>query len=77
MYFEFQKERVDFQLREKQKQVRRPLTRKKRRHWNCERGWVQELQPTGALVFSIKTWFAEGMRREWKDASDRAQTTCA
>ena len=31
VYFEFQKERVDFQLREKQKQVRRPLTEEEKR----------------------------------------------
>ena len=71
-YLEFQKERVDFQLREKQKQVRRPLTEEEKRwHWNRDRGWVQELQPTGVLVFTIKTWLADGMRREWKDKPDK------
>jgi hypothetical protein len=68
VYFEVQKERVDFQLREKQKQVRRPLT-----DWEnsisyyCDRGWVQELQGSGLLIFTIKTWLPGTMRQEWKD----------
>ena len=40
-------------------------------HWNRDLGWVKELQPTGVLIFSIKTWLADGMRREWKDEPDK------
>ena len=72
VYFEFKKERIDYQLREKQKQVRRPLTENEKRwSFNRDRGWMQELQPTGILIFTIKTWLADGMRREWKDETDK------
>jgi hypothetical protein len=72
VYFEFANERVDYQLREKQKQVRRPLTdNEKRWSYAADRGWIQELQPTGVLIFTIKTWLADGMRREWKDEADK------
>jgi hypothetical protein len=71
VHFEFQGERIEYQLREKLKQVRRPLTEdKKRWSFNSDRGWTQELQPTGLLIFTIKTWLNNGMRREWKDGSD-------
>jgi hypothetical protein len=32
---------------------------------------MQELQPTGVLIFAIKTWLADGMRHEWKDHPDK------
>lgn len=68
VHLEWQHERLDFQLREKQKQVRRPLTEsEKLSSYLRERGWVQELMPTGLLVFSITTWLPAGLRREWKD----------
>jgi hypothetical protein len=45
-YLEFKNERIDYQIREKQKQVRRPLTEdEKRSSYNRDRGWIQELQP--------------------------------
>jgi hypothetical protein len=68
VYLEVQKERVDFQLREKQKQARRPLTEEEKHwHWNGDRGWAQELQPTGMLIFTIKTYLPDGIPHEWKD----------
>lgn len=71
VHFEFQGERIEYRLREKLTQVRRPLTEdEKRWSWNRDRGWMQELQPTGVLIFTIKTWLNNGMRREWKDGSD-------
>lgn len=71
VHFEFQGEQIEYQLREKLRQVRRPLTEdEKRWSWNRDRGWVQELQPTGVLIFTIKKWLANGMRTEWKDGSD-------
>ncbi len=71
VHFEFQGEQIEFQLREKLRQVRRPLTEDEKR-WSFERdrGWIQELQPTGVLIFTIKTWLNNGTRREWKDGSD-------
>jgi hypothetical protein len=71
VYFEFQGERIEYQIREKQKQVRRPLTEdEKRWSYGAERGWIQELQPTGILVFTIKTWLDNSLRCEWKDQPD-------
>lgn len=59
-------EPIAFQIREKQKQIRRPLTEEeKRRHLASDKDWTQELKPTGKLVFSIKTWLPGGLRTEW------------
>lgn len=70
-HFEFQGERIEFQLREKLKQVRRPLTDdEKRWSFNRDRGWMQELQPTGVFIFTIKTWLDSSVRREWKDGAE-------
>jgi hypothetical protein len=76
VYFEFEKERVDYQLREKQKQVRRPLTDNEK-SWSFyrDRGWMQELQPTGILVFTIKTWLADGMAPSARSAKVGKATT--
>lgn len=59
-------EKIELQLREKQKQVRRPPTEEENRwEWNRKRGYVQELQPTGRLIFAIKTYLGNGLRSEW------------
>jgi len=71
VFCEVQKERIDYQLREKQKQVRRPLTDDEKRWYPKGTPWKQELQPSGILIFTIKTWLADGMRREWKDEPDK------
>ena len=61
-------ERVDFDLRERKKQVRRPLTEEeKRTHYARERGFVQEMQLTGELIFSLKTHLVDGAKHEWRD----------
>ena len=66
-----QKERIDYELREKQKQVRRPLTDdEKRWGFNPDRPWRQELQPSGILQFSLKTRLVDGTR-EWIDKPDK------
>jgi hypothetical protein len=73
VHLEYQGEKIEYQIREKKKQIRRPLTEDEKR-WSsyaAERGWIQELQPTGALIFTIKTYLANGMRHEWKDEPDR------
>ena len=64
-------ERIEFQLREKFKQVRRvPTEDEKRRYTVNKNGFMQELQPTGTLVFAIKTYLADGLRREWLETKD-------
>jgi hypothetical protein len=68
VYFEIERGRVDFKLREKQRQVRRPLTEDEKRYgFMRERGWVQELQPTGMLIFTLETRLVDGAKHEWRD----------
>jgi hypothetical protein len=57
LFAEVLSEKVEFQVREKQKQERRPLTDDEKR-WRspCDNGWKKELVPTGWLVFEIKSW---------------------
>lgn len=63
-------EKVEFQVREKQKQERRPLTDDEKR-WRSpgDNGWKKELAPTGWLVFEIKTWqWPAGLRHQWLES---------
>ena len=56
VYLEVERERIEFELKEKYRQVRRPLTDdEKKWHHNPDRPWRQELQPTGTLALTIKT----------------------
>ena len=76
-YLEYKDIRIDFVLREKLKQVRRPLTKdEKRWHFNKDRPWKQELQPTGNLIFSIKSYLESGLQREWKDNTKKSLEDC-
>ena len=63
---EMQGERIEFLLREKQKQVRRPLTDEEQR-WASpkSKGWRYELQSTAKLVLTIKTYLPGRLRTEW------------
>ena len=65
-------ENMEFELREKQKQIRRPLTTKEqeRESWN-KSGMKQELQPSGFLVFAIKTYLVGSLRREWLEKAGK------
>ncbi len=68
VYLEIGGERVDFKLREKQRQVRRPLTEDEKRYsYMRERGWVQEMQPSGILIFSLETHLVDGVKHKWRD----------
>ncbi len=60
-YFAFGRERIDYKLREKQKQVRRPKTASEMR-WTVagDRTGTQVLEPTGFLVFTIETHLRDG-----------------
>lgn len=72
-YFVFGRERIDYKLREKQKQVRRPKTTSEMR-WTVagDRTWTQVLEPTGFLVFTIETHLGEGaIRREWLETETK------
>jgi hypothetical protein len=65
-YLSFNGERVDFTLRERQKQVGRPLDDKR------YKGWSKELRPTGDLVFKITTWLPHEMPTAWRDNSQNS-----
>lgn len=63
---EVQGETVEFAIREKQKQIRRPLTESERRYRVAgDKDWRQEMSPTGRLVFDIKTYLPGNLRRQW------------
>ncbi|MBB3231980.1 hypothetical protein [Halomonas stenophila] len=63
---ELEGEKIPFQLREKQKQVRRPLTdSEKRWHRPGDKEWRQELQPTGKLIFEVKRYLPTGFKTQW------------
>lgn len=66
LFFEVNGEKIELQIREKQKQTRRPLNENEQR-WRIpgDSDWRRELQPTGKLVFSIKTYLPGNLRREW------------
>ncbi|RUO98460.1 hypothetical protein [Hyphomicrobium sp.] len=63
-----QSETIRFQLREKQKQVRRQMDKNER--WLSTNGWRQELVPTGTLAFSIKH-LPRNLRREWAETQKK------
>ncbi|MES2443931.1 MAG: hypothetical protein V4574_13970 [Pseudomonadota bacterium] len=61
---------IEFQLRERFKQVRRAPTADEKR-WHSSREFVQELQPTGTLMFEIKTYLPSGLTRTWREAEEK------
>jgi hypothetical protein len=65
-------EKIEFQLREKHKQIRRPLTADEQR-WRIagDKDWKQELAPTGRLAFEIRTYLPAGLRGHWLEAEKR------
>lgn len=72
LYAELLGEKVEFQLREKQKQIRRPPTDDEKKYsWNRDRGWVQEMQPSGKLLFAFKTYLPDGLKREWLETESK------
>jgi hypothetical protein len=72
VHFEASGERVDFKLREKQKQVRTPKTPEEvKRLLPGDKAWRQELQPTGILSFSIETYLPSLPCRAWTETADR------
>jgi hypothetical protein len=65
-WLEIGKERVDFTLTERIRQVRRRLTdQEKREAWNQNREWRQERLSTGLLNFKITTSLKAGIPFEW------------
>jgi len=60
---------VEFQLREKHKQVQRPLTAdEKRWRFSSDKDWKLDLEATGLLLFEFKTWSLGGLRKNWLES---------
>lgn len=70
LFAEMLGEKVEFQLREKQRQQCRPLTdQEKRWHSPGDKDTKQELVPTGFLVFEIKTWqWPNALPKQWVES---------
>jgi hypothetical protein len=66
-------EKIEFQLREKHKQIRRPLTVDEPR-WRIagDKDWKQELAPTGRLALEIRTYLPAGLRGQWLETEKAA-----
>ena len=72
-YLEFKGIRVDFKLREKLKQIRRPLNvEEKSSVFTRHKRYIQELEQTGHLQLSIKTHIEAGLRREWNETTKKS-----
>jgi hypothetical protein len=68
-WFAYGAERIDFKMREKLRQIRRPMKPEELK-WRSDDGsdWVRELVPSGLLTFSIETYLGSiGVCREWKE----------
>ncbi len=70
---EIQGEKIEFKLREKSKQVHRPLTAEEKKYsWNEKKDTKYDLMPTGKLAFSIKTYLPNKLQREWIESNDKS-----
>lgn len=66
-------EEVEFRLREKLRQVKRPLTSDEKRWRLNSKDWKQEDEPTGLLAFSIESYVPpdfrpKGSRSRWEES---------
>lgn len=74
VWLEIGKERIDFSLRERMKQVKRPLNdTEKRSPFYSNKQWRQERVSTGDLIFTIKTYIETGLTKEWRDGERRLE----
>jgi len=71
VYFETAGERLNFKLREKQRQIRRPKTEDEKRWSSAGRDWAAELKPSGLLTFSIETHVPGLPQRTWNETAGR------
>ena len=69
VHLEYEDIKIEFGIREKNKQIRRPPNDKEKR-WTS-RTVIQEMQPAGMLVFSIKTWLERGLKSEWLETKNK------
>ncbi|QGP80289.1 hypothetical protein GL174_10900 [Sphingobium sp. CAP-1] len=69
-------EKIEFQLRVKLRQVKRPLNANElRRHRSGDKDYQLAFEETDILIFEIKTWLPGGLQRIWQDGrKDRIET---
>lgn len=61
-------EKIEFQLRVKLRQVKRPLNADEQRWYRSgDRDHRLEFEETDVLIFEIKSWLPGGLRRTWQD----------
>ena len=72
------RERIEFQLRTKLQQVRRPLTADEQR-WRSpdDKDYRLELVETDILLFEVKSWLPGGLQRNWQDGRKGTVETMA
>lgn len=69
---EIDEEPAEITLKEKYRQVRRPLTEEEKKWgFNPKRPWKQEMQATGLLTFSIDTQLHQAFPHSWIDEPER------
>ena len=65
---EIGQDKVEFAIRERIRQIRRPLNdEEKASVFNRNQQWRQEQLPTGELIFALKTRLGAGLAHEWRD----------
>lgn len=66
-------EGIPFEVREKLRQVTRPLTEEEKRWETWNRSGVRtELEPTGRLQFTISAWTEQPVRKTWLESDRRS-----
>jgi hypothetical protein len=62
------RERIEFQLRIKLRQVQRPLTADEQRwRFSGDKDYKLEYEETDVLIFEVKSWLPGGLQRTWQD----------
>jgi hypothetical protein len=67
VWLEVGRNRIDFSLQERIRQVRRPIRADEKTQWNSSQQWRQEKIPTGLLVLKIRTFLGPAIQVEWID----------
>lgn len=74
MSVEIGREKLEFTLRERFRQVRRPLNdQEKVDPFYRDKPFRRETLPTGELIFTLKTFLVSGLTREWRDGDRRLE----
>ncbi len=66
--------KIEFTLRERIRQIRRPLTdEEKAKSYYANQEWQQERVATDELIFTLKTYLGPGVTLEWRDGERRLE----